>query len=165
MSKWIWSVLLALLPCVAVAAGQGVITKQERDARIDQAFNALDTDKSGSLSRAEIEQNAPALVDSFDQIDSNHNGVISRKEFKSAILAAAKRQRAFIDNLAKADKDKNGMLSREEAKALPNLSAHFDEIDANHDGQLTLKEISDYVRTHANKASVKKSPAAATPDH
>ena len=160
MNKWIWSVLL-VVPCVAMAANQGVITKQERDARIDQAFNALDTDKSGSLSRGEIAQNAPALSDNFDQMDSNHNGVISRKEFKKAILDAAKRQRAFIDNLARADKDKNGTLSREEARALPNISAHFDEIDSNHDGQLTLKEISDYVRTHANKASVKKSSAAA----
>ncbi len=159
MRKWIWVVFGFVLPCAAMAAGQGVITKQERDAKIDQAFNALDTDKSGSLSRAEIEQNAPALAGSYDQIDANHDGMISKKEFKDAILAAAKRQREFIDKLARADKDKNGMLSREEAKALPNLSANFDEIDANHDGQLTLKEISDYIRTHANKAVVKKSHA------
>lgn len=159
MRKWIWVVFGVVLPCAAMAAGQGVITRQERDAKIDQAFNALDTDKSGSLSRAEIEQNAPALADGFDQMDTNHNGVISRIEFKKAILDAAKKQLQFRANLASADKDKNGMLSREEAKALPNLSAQFDEIDANHDGQLTLKEISDYIRTHANKASVKKSPA------
>lgn len=159
MRKWIGVFLGVVLPCAAMAAGQGVITRQERDAKIDQAFNALDTDKSGSLSRAEIEQNAPALADGFDQMDTNHNGVISRIEFKKAILDAAKKQLQFRANLAKADKDKNGMLSREEAKVLPNINAHFDEIDANHDGQLTLKEISDYIRTHANKASVKKSPA------
>ncbi len=159
MRKWIWVIFGIVLPCAAMAADQGVITKQERDAKIDQAFNALDTDKSGSLSRAEIEQNAPALAGSYDQIDANHDGMISKNEFKNAILAAAKRQREFIDKLARADKDKNGMLSREEAKALPNLSANFDEIDANHDGQLTLKEISDYIRTHANKASAKKSHA------
>ena len=159
MRKWIWVVFGVVLSCAAMGADQGVITRQERDAKIDQAFNALDTDKSGSLSRAEIEQNAPALADSFDQMDTNHNGVISRAEFKKAILDAAKKQLQFRANLARADKDKNGMLSREEAKALPNLSVHFDEIDANHDGQLTLKEISDYIRTHANKAQVKKSPS------
>ena len=159
MRKWIGFFFGVVLPCAAMAADQGVITRQERDAKIDQAFNALDMDKSGSLSRAEIEQNAPALADSFDQMDTNHNGVISRAEFKKAILDAAKKQLQFRANLAKADKDKNGMLSREEAKVLPNISAHFDEIDANHDGQLTLKEISDYIRTHANKASVKKSPS------
>lgn len=161
MRKRMWVVFFAMLPCAALAAEKGVITKQERDAKIDQAFSALDTDKSGSLSRAEIEQNAPALAGSFDQIDANHDGVISRKEFKNAILTAAKRQREFMDNLARADKDKNGMLSREETKVLPNLSARFDEIDANHDGQLTLKEISDYIRAHANKSAAKQSSSAA----
>jgi Ca2+-binding EF-hand superfamily protein len=162
MSKWIWSVMFVAVPCMAMAADQGVISKQERDARIDQAFHALDTDKSGSLSRAEIEQNAPALAASFDQIDANHNGALSGKEFKNAIVAAAKRQREFSENLAKADKDKNGKLSREEAKALPNISAHFDEIDSNHDGELVLKEIADYVRAKANKASAHSSSAAAS---
>ena len=145
-----------MLPCAAVAEEQSVVTRQERDAKIDQAFNALDTDKSGTLSRKEIEQNAPALLDSFERMDTNHDGVISRKEFKREILEVARKQLQFRENLARADKDKNGMLSREEAKALPNISAHFDEIDANHDGELTLKEISDYVRTHANQMHEKK---------
>ena len=160
MRKWVYGFIGIVLPCAVLAAEQGVITKQERDAKINQAFNALDTDKSGTLSKKEIEQNAPALAGSFDQIDANHDGVLSRKEFKNAILAAAKRQREFLDNLARADKDKNGMLSREEAKVLPNISARFDEIDANHDGQLTLKEISDYIRSHANKAPAKQAAPA-----
>ncbi len=163
MSKWIWGVMFVAVPCMAMAADQGVISKQERDARIDQAFHALDTDKSGSLSRAEIEQNAPALAASFDQIDANHNGALSGKEFKNAIVAAAKRQREFSENLAKADKDKNGKLSRDEAKALPNISAHFDEIDSNRDGELVLKEIADYVRAKSSKGSARNAAASATP--
>ena len=159
MRNGIWVFFLAMLPCAVFAAEQGVVTRQERDAKINQAFDAMDADKSGTLSRKEIEQNAPALLDSFDRMDANHDGVISRSEFKKEILEVAKKQLQFRENLARADKDKNGKLSHEEAKALPNLSAHFDEIDTNHDGELTLKEISDYVRTHANQMHEKKSKA------
>ncbi len=153
-------IFLAMLPCAALAAENGVVTVQERDAKINQAFDAMDADKSGTLSKKEIEQNAPALLDSFDRMDTNHDGVISRNEFKKEILEVAKKQLQFRENLARADKDKNGRLSREEAKALPNISAHFDEIDTNHDGELTLKEISEYVRTHADKMPAKKPKAA-----
>ena len=41
----------------------------------------------------------------------------------------------------KADLDGDGALSRDEAKALPRVSAHFDEIDADRDGKVTLQEI------------------------
>ena len=41
----------------------------------------------------------------------------------------------------KADTDGDGALSREEAKAMPRVSSHFDDIDADHDGRVTLQEI------------------------
>jgi len=40
-----------------------------------------------------------------------------------------------------ADTNGDGMISRDEAKALPRIAKHFDEIDANHDGQLTADEL------------------------
>ena len=48
---------------------------------------------------------------------------------------------AIAERLKQADIDGNGMLSREEAKALPMISKHFDEIDADHDGQVTAEEL------------------------
>jgi hypothetical protein len=33
------------------------------------------------------------------------------------------------------------MLSRDEAAALPRIAAHFDEIDANKDNQITMEEL------------------------
>ena len=48
---------------------------------------------------------------------------------------------AIAERLKQADTDGNGMLSREEAKALPMISKHFDEIDTNHDGQVTAEEL------------------------
>ena len=158
MSKWIWVALFVAMPCVAMAADAS--SKKEQEAKFDQLFRALDMDKSGTLSRAEVAK-APVLAENFDRIDANHDGGLTKIEIKNAFAAAAKRQREFSENLAKADKDNNGKLSREEAKALPNISAHFDEIDSNHDGELVIKEIADYVRANANKASVRNSSAAA----
>jgi Ca2+-binding EF-hand superfamily protein len=47
----------------------------------------------------------------------------------------------MAERLKQADTNGDGMISREEAKALPRIAAHFDEIDANHDGQITADEL------------------------
>ena len=46
-----------------------------------------------------------------------------------------------FERLKQADTDGNGLISKEEAKALPRILKHFDEIDANHDGQLSPDEL------------------------
>ncbi len=48
----------------------------------------------------------------------------------------------FEQRFKKADADGNGTLSRAEAqKSMPVIARHFDEIDANKDGQISLDEI------------------------
>ncbi|HUL96956.1 MAG TPA: EF-hand domain-containing protein [Usitatibacter sp.] len=48
----------------------------------------------------------------------------------------------FMARLKKADTNGDGMISRDEAaKSLPRISQHFDEIDTNHDGQITNEEL------------------------
>ena len=46
-----------------------------------------------------------------------------------------------FERLKQADTDANGLISRDEAKALPRIAKHFDEIDANRDGQLSPDEL------------------------
>jgi Ca2+-binding EF-hand superfamily protein len=46
-----------------------------------------------------------------------------------------------MERLKQADTNGDGMISRDEAKALPRIAKHFDEIDANHDGQITSEEL------------------------
>jgi hypothetical protein len=54
-------------------------------------------------------------------------------------------------------------ISRAEAQAAPALAAHFDEIDANKDGQITPKEFRAYHRTLKDaKASAPAPPAGGT---
>jgi Ca2+-binding EF-hand superfamily protein len=43
--------------------------------------------------------------------------------------------------LRAADTNGDGMISREEAKALPRLAKHFDQIDADKNGQITAEEM------------------------
>ena len=52
-----------------------------------------------------------------------------------------------------ADKDKNGKLSRKEAYAeFPRMPEFFDELDANKDGFITLKEVNDAMERRVNAA-------------
>ena len=55
--------------------------------------------------------------------------------------AGGHRHGAMVERLKQADADGNGAISRDEAKALPRLAKHFDEVDANRDGQLSKEEM------------------------
>ena len=67
--------------------------------------------------------------------------------------AGGHRHGAMLERLKQADVDGNGLISREEAKALPRLARHFDEIDANRDGQLSKEEMHAFHETmHAQHA-------------
>lgn len=58
----------------------------------------------------------------------------------------------FEQRFRKADADGNGMLSRDEArKGMRKLAGHFDEIDANHDGQIARDEIQAAHKARAEK--------------
>lgn len=48
---------------------------------------------------------------------------------------------AMMERLRAADTNGDGLISRAEAAALPRLAEHFDALDANHDGQLSLDEL------------------------
>jgi Ca2+-binding EF-hand superfamily protein len=162
MRKLIAGVLLVAMPCVALAADPAGSSKKETEAKFNQLFKAVDTNGDGKISKQEAELKAPAMAEGFDVIDTDHDGGLSKAEIKAFTGALEKKRHDFQQRLEKADKDKNGLLSREEASALPNLSAHFEEIDSNFDGQLTIKEISDYLRslTAAAPPAAAKAPSA-----
>jgi Ca2+-binding EF-hand superfamily protein len=58
-----------------------------------------------------------------------------------AVGAPEGRDARGFERLKQADTNGDGMISRAEAAALPMIAKHFDEIDANHDGQITADEL------------------------
>ncbi len=162
MNKWIVGIMVVAMPCIALATEKpGGKKPDSNGARFDQLFKAVDANGDGKISKEEAESKAPAMAENFDAIDTNHDGGLSKTEIKAFTAVLEQKRREFSRHLEQADKDKNGMLSKEEARALPNLSAHFDEIDSNHDGQLVIKEIADYLRAKAAAATA-TAPVSAT---
>ena len=159
MRKWMISVLFIAMPCITFAAEPSSHSKKDIDAKFNQLFKDVDTNENGTISWEEAMLKAPAMVENFDAIDTNHDRELSKAELRAFTAAIEKKRFEFAKQLEAADQDKNGKLSREEVKGLPNLAAHFDEIDSNHDGQLVIKEIADYIRNRAPAANT--APASA----
>jgi len=60
-----------------------------------------------------------------------------------------------------ADANGDGKLTKDEAKSkMPMVYKHFDEIDVNHTGAVTMADVAGYARTHRG---ARKQPAATTP--
>src|SRR5207248_3071130 len=55
--------------------------------------------------------------------------------------AGGPRHGAMMQRLKAADTNGDGLISREESKALPMIPKHFDEIDTNHDQQISPDEL------------------------
>ncbi|MBI1174261.1 MAG: calcium sensor EFh [Sideroxydans sp.] len=153
MNKVIWFAVLMLLSGRVAAEPPGKMPPPpQHGGSFDESFRHVDTDHDGQLSMVETERNAPGLALRFALIDSNHDGQLSEREIHNFVNAfVAEQRKKSAKRFKGADKDGNGALSKEEAKALPGVFAHYDEMDANHDGQLTLREIGGYAQAQARK--------------
>ncbi|MEX2173600.1 MAG: hypothetical protein WD872_04505 [Pirellulaceae bacterium] len=108
---------------------------------------ALDADRDGELSAAEIEGASKALL----KLDKNSDGKLTREELRPAGApdarpgeprpgreGAARIIEQMRERLKEADANKDGKLSKEEAP--DRLKENFDQIDANSDGQIDEAE-------------------------
>ncbi|VWD21292.1 hypothetical protein BLA18112_05373 [Burkholderia lata] len=85
-----------------------------------------------------------AYIDnSFDKIDTNHDGMIDRNEWNAFMTQyLAQQQKQFDASFDAADTNHDGKLSRAEAQAAnPLLGKYFDQIDIHHHGYLTKADI------------------------
>lgn len=148
----------AMLVKLADTNGDGVVTKAELTAALEQHFAKMDLNKDGKITAEERQALRQQRVDArFGQIDTDRNGQISKSEFESAATARrdpgdakkdgegpghrwGKRGGGFGGGWGKGpDADKDGTLTKAEFMARP--LAMFDRADTNHDGKLTADEI------------------------
>ena len=146
MNRLVWLVLLALLPGMVLA--EEPPGKPPRQNSFDDNFNRVDTNHDGQLSLTEAKRNAPGIALRFSTMDANHDGQVSKKEL---LRYVHKEGRRAADRFKRADRNGNGALSKEEARAFPGIYARFDQIDTNHNGEVTLREIGRYARMQAKK--------------
>ena len=69
----------------------------------------------------------------------------------TVVLAAPEGQQrrgAMLERLKAADTNADGLISRSEAAALPRIAKHFDQIDANRDGQVSFEELRAFHAAH-----------------
>jgi Ca2+-binding EF-hand superfamily protein len=128
---------LACAALLAVAGPEGGDGQSAMAARLKQA----DTNGDGMISREEAKA-LPRIAAHFDEIDTNHDGQITADELRAFHQKQGgegmKHRGAMFKKL---DTDGDGRISRAEAQAAPRLAEHFDEIDANKDGFITMDEM------------------------
>jgi Ca2+-binding EF-hand superfamily protein len=135
------AVLGALMGTAALAerGGMGMGGPGEgRGAMLMEMFEAIDADKDGKVTYAEMEAHRKA---EFDAADANKDGALSADELSARALARfqeklAERTQAMLDNM---DNDGSGSLSADEMGEGPGMR-NFARIDADNDGAITKAE-------------------------
>lgn len=85
----------------------------------------------------------PFVLRYFDAIDADRNGELSRAEITAWVeKARTQMHEVLLERFRAADTNADGLLSRDEARlGAPHLDEHFEFVDANGDGQVSLAEI------------------------
>ncbi len=117
-------------------------------AMLTQMFDAVDTDKDGKVTLAELQAHRKA---EFASADTNGDGALSAEELSAHMLARmqaqmAERSQAMLDNM---DNDGNGSLSEDEMGQGPG-ERHFARIDTDNDGAISKVEAEGAMQ-HRNK--------------
>lgn len=111
-------------------------------------LQALDTDRDGTLSAAEIKAAPQTLL----TLDRNQDGQLTADELSPRPENAGASPDELVKQLMMFDKNGDGVLTKDE---LPDrMQSMFDRGDTNHDGKLTPDEI----RAMANRQGMPSGP-------
>ncbi|MGH8104955.1 MAG: EF-hand domain-containing protein [Arenimonas sp.] len=154
MKKVIPLIALGLMSAslLAMAENQPTDRRAEFQAKAQERFQSLDTNRDGKISYAEF-QNNPKQRERFDKADLNRDGGLTQEELKQAHQERMKQRqerrakgrekmRAAREKLQSLDVNKDLALTRAEiGNQMPKLLENFDVIDGNNDGKITREEM------------------------
>ena len=134
---------------IAFSPLAGAADKAARDpGKANAMFKKHDADNDGTLDRTEAKA-TPFIDRHFEAIDTDKDGTISMAEIQAFSKAKTGEMHAKGEAKFKAaDKDGDGTLDPAEAKAMPHVAKHFADIDADKDGTVTIDEIHGFMKSH-----------------
>lgn len=142
--------LLGAVQAAGASAGAQLPTRADVLKNSQATFSELDTNKDGSLNKAEVDaaqarnqeraktQMAQRVEQEFARLDTDKNGQLSRVEFRGAAPAVRANPGAGAAVIQRLDANKDGKISAEEFSAP--LLAGFDRVDTNKDGTISEAE-------------------------
>lgn len=132
---------IAAATCLAFAAAPALADEgmMPHGGFAEKMFNDMDANHDGAVSKKEFDAYHSKR---FKEMDANGDGKITREEMEAMHKKMGEHMREqFKQRFDEADANHDGALSKEEAQKMPFVAQHFDEIDANHDGKVTMDEI------------------------
>lgn len=138
--------LLTLLLASAAMAAQAADSNSTKAEQWATAFKAADVNRSGGLSQVELGNTKPQqfgdIKRHFDKLDANRDGQVTVAEY---VGYKEKQRQTWEAAFKKADLNDSSGVSKLELdaagdKSFPVIRKHFDAMDANKDGQVTIQE-------------------------
>lgn len=146
MKKFISSIVVA--SCTVIATPMALACDPMHQGQpCGKFFEDMDSNHDGAISKKEFD----AFHNKhFKELDANHDGKLTQEEMQAAEHHGMHgRGDALISRrFEAADTNHDGALTKEEARDMPMLSQHFDEIDTNKDGKVTQEELKAMMEEH-----------------
>lgn len=146
--------LIALAVLAALSTGAFAATPAAKPDPQRHGLASLDKNNDGFVDRGEAAA-SPRLAAAFDTLDKNKDGKLSREELREARQGrrgpGAHKPGGHEGGFARLDTNKDGRVSREEAKADAKFAERFDSMDVNKDGFVDKADFQARAQQHRDR--------------